>query len=151
MQLFSSAFRNGETIPARFTCDGANISPPLNWSALPPGTASVVIICDDADAPSGTWSHWAVFDIPASVTGLSEGASSDRGQPFSQGINDFKQRGYGGPCPPRGHGPHHYRFRLMALSVEQLRVSKSISCRDIERAARRNLIAEADLVGTYER
>jgi len=151
MQLFSSAFRNGKTIPARYTCDGANISPPLDWNSLPPSTASLALICDDPDAPSGTWRHWAVFDIPPSATGLLEGAAGDSAQSLRQGINDFKWRGYGGPCRPHGHGPHHYRFRLMALSVERLSVPKNASCREIERAARTHLISEIELVGIYQR
>lgn len=149
MKLRSSAFADGAAIPRRFTCDADNVSPALEWSAAPDGTRSFVLLCDDPDAPAGTWHHWAAYDIPPTVTKLAENAAHDA--KLKQAVNDFRKVGYGGPCPPHGHGPHHYHFRLLALSADHLRVSANPSCRDIEREARKSMLAEARLVGWYER
>jgi Raf kinase inhibitor-like YbhB/YbcL family protein len=148
MRLSSSAFENGRPIPRRFTCDGEDLSPPLQWSAAPAGVRSFVLLCDDPDAPAGTWHHWAAYDIASDRNALAEG--DGRRSDLKQGVNDFRKSGYGGPCPPRGHGPHRYHFRLLALSVDRLPL-KSPSCAEVEREARRHLLAEAILVGTYER
>jgi Raf kinase inhibitor-like YbhB/YbcL family protein len=152
MQLSSSAFSGGSPIPRRFTCDGEDLSPPLEWGGAPAETQSFVLLCDDPDAPAGTWHHWAAYDIPAAQTTLAEGGAkhADR-QGFNQAINDFQQPGYGGPCPPRGHGPHHYHFRLLALSVDRLAIHQHPSCREVEREARKHVLTEAILVGIYER
>ena len=151
MQLSSSAFSNGSAIPRRFTCDGENLSPPLDWEAAPSTTRSFVLLCDDPDAPAGKWHHWAVYDINADQTGLAEGTSRDGGAArFKQAINDFHPMGYGGPYPP-GHGRHRYHFRLLALSVDHLSLGAQPSCREVEREARRHVIAEATLVGIYQR
>jgi Raf kinase inhibitor-like YbhB/YbcL family protein len=106
---------------------------------------SFVLLCDDPDAPAGTWHHWAAYDLPAVLTELAEGAA--RNKNVKQAVNDFRK----GPYPPHGHGPHHYHFRLLALSTDQLQAKAKASCRDIEREARKSLIAEATLVGWYER
>ncbi|SDR57523.1 hypothetical protein SAMN05444161_6621 [Rhizobiales bacterium GAS191] len=152
MRLSSSAFPDGSAIPRRFTCDGEDLSPPLDWSESPPETRSFVLLCDDPDAPSGTWRHWAAYDISATQTTLAEGvAQHAETQGFKQAVNDFHRPGYGGPCPPRGHGPHHYHFRLLALSVDRLAMRKEPSCRDVEREARGHVLTEAILVGVYER
>lgn len=152
MQISSTSFANGSTIPRRFTCDGEDLSPPLGWSRAPAGTASFVLLCDDPDAPAGTWHHWAAYDIASDRTGLAEGASRQApGEDFKQASNDFRKAGYGGPCPPHGHGPHHYRFRLLALSIGRLPIGGSPACRDVEREALKHLLAEAVLVGLYER
>jgi len=152
MQLCSSAFVDGSPIPPRFTCDGEDLSPPFDWNGAPAGTRSFVLLCDDSDAPAGTWHHWAAYDIPADQTGLAEGAAQagDR-TGFKQATNDFLRLGYGGPCPPRRHGPHHYRFRLLALSVGRLALRNKPSCPEVEREARKHTIAEATLVGVYQR
>jgi len=149
MELASSAFADGSVIPRRFTCDGDNLSPPLQWSGAPAGTRSFVLLCDDPDAPSGTWHHWAAYDIPPTAVELAVGAAQDT--KMKQALNDFRKLGYGGPCPPRGHGPHRYHFRLLALSAEHLGVHSNASCRDVEREARNYTIAEATLVGLYQR
>jgi Raf kinase inhibitor-like YbhB/YbcL family protein len=149
MQLRSSAFESGKPIPRRFTCDGEDFSPPLEWSGAPAGVRSFALLCDDPDAPSGTWHHWALYDIPSDRTSLVEGASAANG--LMQAVNDFHRPGYGGPCPPRGHGPHRYFFRLLALSVDRLTLHKGASCADAEREARKHLLAEATLMGIYER
>jgi Raf kinase inhibitor-like YbhB/YbcL family protein len=104
MELASSAFADGSAIPRRFTCDGDNLSPPLQWSGAPAGTRSFVLLCDDPDAPSGTWHHWAAYDIPPTAVELAVGAAQDK--KMKQAVNDFRKPGYGGPCPPHGHGPH---------------------------------------------
>ncbi len=152
MRLCSRALVDGATIPRRFTCDGEDLSPPLEWTGARAEARSFVLLCDDPDAPAGTWHHWAVYDIPGENVGLAEGASrhADK-EGFKQAINDFHRWGYGGPCPPRGHGPHHYHFRLLALSIVHLPLRKDPSCRDVEREARKHLIAEATLTGLYER
>ena len=152
MRLSSSAISDGSAIPRRYTCDGEDISPPLEWSDVPPGTRSFVLLCDDPDAPGGTWHHWAAYDIPSNQTALTSNAARHAEKPgFKQAITDFQRTGYGGPCPPHRHGPHHYHFRLLALSIEHLAVRKAASCRDIEREARKHVLAEALLVGIYER
>jgi len=151
MQLRSSRFSDGAAIPRRFTCDGEDLSPPLQWSGQPAATRSLVLLCDDPDAPGGAWHHWAAYDIAADATGLAEGAART-GQGFKQAVNDFGKGGYGGPCPPHRHGTHHYHFRLLALSVAVLPLRGSApSCREVEREARKNAVAEATLVGLYQR
>ncbi len=150
MRLTSAAFANGGEIPARFTCDGENLSPPLAWSGAPPGTRSFAIVCRDPDAPSGPWYHWAALDIARIVDALQEHCRP--GSPaMRQAINDFAKRGYGGPCPPHGHGRHHYHFTLYALDVEQLDVPVSAHCRNVENAARAHALATAELIGVYAR
>jgi Raf kinase inhibitor-like YbhB/YbcL family protein len=152
VELKSSAFSDGDTIPRRFTCEGEDLSPPLQWSDAPAGTRSFVLLCDDLDAPAGTWHHWAAYDIPIDRAKLADGASRHGGRDgLNEAINDFGRPGYGGPCPPRGHGPHHYHFRLLALSISRLSVRKNPSCPDVEREARKYLIEEAILTGVYER
>lgn len=150
MQLTSSAFPPGGTIPARFTCDGANVSPPLTWSDVPETARSFALVCADPDAPGGTWYHWAIYDVPAGARGLREGIAPTSGQP-PQGINDFRQPGYGGPCPPRGHRPHRYVFTFYAVGAERLAVAPRADCRAIEAAARAAAIANAELIGRYGR
>ena len=149
MKLLSNAFTDGSAIPRRFTCDGANLSPPLQWSGPPEGTRSYVLLCDDPDAPGGTWHHWAVYDIAAGQTALADGAAQKA--ELKQATNDFREAGYGGPCPPPGHGVHHYHFRLLALSTGHLRAQANASCRDVEHEARKFSLAEATLVGWYQR
>jgi len=101
MLIRSPAFSDGATIPRQYTCEGEDLSPPVEWSGLPPGTQSLALLCDDPDAPAGTWHHWAAYDIPANSTGLPEGAGQGRGaRGLKQGVNDFGRVGYGGPCPP---------------------------------------------------
>jgi Raf kinase inhibitor-like YbhB/YbcL family protein len=152
MRLRSIAFSDGGPIPRRYSCDGDDLSPPLQWSDAPAETRSFVVLCDDPDAPAGTWHHWAAYDISADRTMLPEGAARSAGRErLKQATNDFGRMGYGGPCPPRGHGTHRYHFRLLALSGSSLSVQKHPSCRDVEREARKHLIAEATLVGLYER
>lgn len=152
MRLNSPAFSNGTAIPPVYTCDGQDISPPLDWREVPKGTHSFALLCDDPDAPGGTWHHWAAYDIPANLTALPQGAAQEADRlGFKQGENDFQRSNYGGPCPPHRHGRHRYHFRLLALAVEHLAVGKKASCREIEHNARTHVLGEAVLVGTYER
>lgn len=152
MRLESSAFADGSTVPRRFTCDGEDLSPPLNWSSAPDQTKSFVLLCNDPDAPAGTWRHWAAYDIPAERTSFAEGEGrSDGLHDFKQAINDFRKAGYGGPCPPHGHGIHHYRFHLLALGRSELPLRGNPSCEEVEHEARKYVIAEAMLVGLCKR
>jgi len=150
MRLTSAAFAPSGEIPARFTCDGRNLSLPLAWSNPPPAVRSFAIICRDPDAPSRTFYHWAAFDIPPSTNQLPENwAAHPTGS--QQAVNDFGKTGYGGPCPPHGHGTHHYHLKLYALDVEHLDVPTNASCRDVERAIAHHAVATAELIGTYAR
>lgn len=151
LTITSPAFRNGDVIPTRYTRDGENLSPPLEWRDAPPETKSFVLIVEDPDAPSGTFRHWALYNIPANTAGLPEGASAQGCGGAGEGVNGFRNASYDGPQPPRGHGPHHYHFRLAALDVPQLSISTSAKVEDIWTKARPHIVAEAEVVGTYER
>ena len=151
LRLTTGAFENAGRIPRRFTCDGANVSPPLAWSGVPPEARSFAIVCSDPDAPGGTFHHWAIFDIPSGTAALAEDCARGGSGEWHEALNDFGKKGYGGPCPPRGHGDHHYHFRLFALATERLPLGPRPSCRDVERAARDHLVAEAEVVGIYAR
>ncbi|MFQ5958886.1 MAG: YbhB/YbcL family Raf kinase inhibitor-like protein [Alphaproteobacteria bacterium] len=150
--LTSTAFADGERVPERYTCEGDDLSPPLAWSGAPAGTLSFALLCDDPDAPAGTWHHWAAYDIPAERSALTEGFPKDaRVGPVRQAVTDFRRPGYGGPCPPPGHGVHHYHFRLLALDVATLGLADDAHCTDVARAAAGDVLAEAKIVGTYSR
>jgi Raf kinase inhibitor-like YbhB/YbcL family protein len=151
LMLKSSAFADGQALPAEFTCDGADQSPPLEWSEPPSGTKSFALVVDDPDAPSGTFRHWGAFNIPAVARELAPGAGNQDEGLMAQARNDFGKPGYGGACPPPGHGPHHYRFKLMALNVDKLEVGNGASIKDVEAAAEKHLVGRAELTGIYER
>ncbi len=152
MRLDSPAFQNGMRIPAVFTCDGEDASPPLHWADPPHGTRSFVLLCDDPDAPGGTWHHWAAYNLSGHLRSLPKGASRHAHKlGFKQALNDFQRVDYGGPCPPQLHGLHHYRFRLLALSSSGLAVDDGCSCADVEREAMKHLLQETILTGVYER
>ena len=146
INLRSNAFQDGNAIPAQFTCDGANQSPALMWDEPPHGTRSFALVVDDPDAPSGTFRHWGMYDIPATTRSVAAGQSVG-----TEVTNDFGKPGYGGPCPPKGHGPHRYRFKLMALDVDRLGLQPDAKIADIEREAEKHLVGRAQLTGTYER
>ena len=146
LSLASDSFKDGQPIPAQFTCDGENQTPVLRWSDPPPGTKSFALVVDDPDAPRGTFRHWGVFDIPASARAV----GGDRKVGTEVG-NDFGKAGYGGPCPPKGHGPHHYHFKLFALDTDKLNLAPTAKVKDVENSARQHALAEGELVGTYER
>ena len=146
LELTSDAFKDGQPIPAQYTCDGAGQTPTLNWSEPPADTKSFALVIDDPDAPSGTFRHWGVFDIPAMARSIGGG-----GRTGTEVGNDFGKRGYGGPCPPRGHGPHHYHFKLFALDVSSLGLRAGSNVSDVEREAQKHAVAKGELTGTYER
>ncbi len=150
MEIKSSAFKEGELIPQKFTCDGNDISPSLEWNSVPDGTMTLAIICDDPDAPAGTWIHWVFYDISPSVTNLPEGIAPEK-QPAiggTQGINDFRKIGYGGPCPPGG--THRYYFKLYALD-SAVNLSTGATKDELLKAMKGHILAEAQLMGKYSR
>lgn len=149
LQVQIGGFAEGQSIPVEHTCDGDNRSPEVQWSGLPPGTQSLALIMDDPDAPSGTWNHWILWDIPARLGGLAPGHPLH--SPFRAGTNDFGKIGYGGPCPPHGHGPHHYHFRLYALDAETIGVPEGARRPEVDRALARHTLARAEYSGVYER
>jgi Raf kinase inhibitor-like YbhB/YbcL family protein len=152
LMLASPAFASGGQIPAEYTCDGADISPPLSWSGAPAGTGSLVLIIEDPDAPSGTFRHWAAFDIPPGTSGLATGYGGNRpASGFREARNDFGSQGYGGPCPPRGGGVHHYEFRLLAISLPRLDLAPAASAVEVTQAAQPYVIQQTELIGTYQR
>jgi Raf kinase inhibitor-like YbhB/YbcL family protein len=151
MQLTSSAFAEGTPIPAKYAFDSTNLSPPLKWSGVPAQAKSLVLIADDPDAPVGTWVHWVLYDLPANLNDLPEGQPQGQSLPAGgkQGLNDFKKLGYGGPCPPPGK-PHRYFFKLYALD-QPLGLQAGASKREVERAMAKHVLAEGQLMGTYQR
>lgn len=150
MKLTSDAFRQGDAIPARFTCDADDISPPLAWRAVPEATQSFALVCDDPDAPMGTWVHWVYYDIPAGTSSLPAGVPvmADPDSGGTQGRNDFGQLGYGGPCPPGG--THRYFFRLYAVDCV-LSLDPGATRQDLQNTLEGHVLAEAELMGTYRR
>jgi hypothetical protein len=147
--LESPAFAESGMIPKLHTCEGANLSPALEWSGEPEGTRSFALIVDDPDAPAWTWNHWLLWDIPATVHTLPQGIKS--GEEGESGTNDFGKLGYGGPCPPRGHGPHRYFFRLFAVSVASLGLRRGAKRSELDRVLIGKVLAEAGRMGRYER
>jgi len=148
-QVFSTAFTEGGWIPDLHTCQGADLSPPLEWSGAPAGTLSFALVVDDPDAPVGTWNHWLLYDIPAKVHNLAQGYKA--GGIGLSGQNDFGKSGYGGPCPPKGHGPHRYFFNLYALSLQTLGLPAPAKRRQLDQAIQGHVLAEARYMGRYER
>ena len=142
MKLTSSAFTQGNPIPLEYTCDGDDVSPLLTFSDVPDNATSLVLIMDDPDAPSGTWVHWIVWNIPSSSTGLSTGEVIT----FPQGTNDNGELDYGGPCPPSG--THHYYFKLYALDT-MLNLNEGATKNQVVNAMSGHIIEEAELMGTY--
>jgi Raf kinase inhibitor-like YbhB/YbcL family protein len=155
MNLTSPVFTNQDTIPARYTCDGDDISPPLQWSGTPERTRSFVLIIDDPDAPDPAapkrvWVHWVLYNLPASLTDISEGASARAlGPGVRTALNDSGEHGYGGPCPPVGR--HRYFHKLFALDTELPDLGPRAKIVDVEKAMAGHVLAEVALVGTYQR
>jgi len=151
IQLTSTAFAEGKPIPSKYTCDGADVSPPLKWSNVPEGTKSIALVSDDPDAPVGTWVHWVIYNIPPDVTELAEGVPKSEvlTNGAKQGMTDFKRIGYGGPCPRPG-GPHRYFFKLYALDAE-LDLKPGATKQQLLRAMEGHILAEGQLMGTYQR
>ncbi len=144
-----AAFPEGAMIPKLHTCEGADVSPGIEWSGEPSGTKSFALIVDDPDAPAGAWNHWLLWDIPASVHAIAQGFKP--GGLGQSGTNDFGKPGYGGPCPPKGHGPHRYFFKLCALDVQPLNLRAGSKRADLDRAIKGHILAQAEYMGRYER
>ncbi len=155
IKIESPAFRNNQRIPEKYTADGQDISVPLNWSNIPDGTKELAIICDDPDAPTThPWVHWLIYKIPPSITALKENIPK---QPrltdppnALQGKNSWGKIGYNGPAPPKGHGTHHYYFKIYALDTK-LNVNQALDKQQLLEAMDGHIIAQGQLVGTYER
>jgi Raf kinase inhibitor-like YbhB/YbcL family protein len=152
--LTSSAFGHNAEIPTRYTCEGDDISPALSWTDMPAGTKSLVLIVDDPDAPDPaapkmTWVHWVLYNVPASAGGLPEAvAAQDLPTGTKEGLNDWKRTGYGGPCPPIGR--HRYFHKLYALDTTLPDMGHPTKG-DLEKAMKGHVLAQAELVGTYQK
>jgi Raf kinase inhibitor-like YbhB/YbcL family protein len=152
LRITSSAFADGAEIPAKYTCEGKDASPPLAWSGVPADTKSLVLIVDDPDAPDPkaprmTWVHWVLYNLPPSSTGLPEAVGAALPSGTKVGFNDWKRADFGGPCPPIGR--HRYFHKLYALDTE-LNLTKPTKV-DVEAAMRGHMLAEAQLMGTYQK
>jgi len=150
IQVTSSAFEEGGLIPPEYTCDGTDISPPLQWDAVPEGTKSIALISDDPDAPMGTWVHWVIFGLPADTRELAENIPPDETLPngAKQGTSDFGKIGYGGPCPPSG--THRYFFKIYALDTE-VDLSAGAKKRELLKAMEGHILGQGQLIGKYKR
>ena len=151
LQVSSTAFEAGAYIPKKYTGEGADVSPPLKWSDPPQGAKNFVLICDDPDAPVGTWVHWVAWGIPAAVRELPEAVPTQKqlDNGIRQGANDFRKIGYGGPMPPRG-SDHRYFFKFYALDAE-IALSPGAAKKDLLNAMKGHVLAEGELMGRYKR
>jgi len=151
IQVTSPAFKEGQPIPVKHTCDSQDVSPPLKWIGVPSGTQSLALIADDPDAPMGTWVHWVLYGLSPTLTELPENV--DKSQHVlggaRQGITDFKRLGYGGPCPPPGK-PHRYYFKLYALDTE-IDLPPGATKKQLLEAMEGHILAQGQLMGTYQR
>ena len=148
----SAAFAHQGAIPSKYSCEGADLSPPLSWSGLPPGTRSLALIVDDPDAPDPaapkmTWVHWVLYNLPPAAPGLAEGASTLPAGTL-QGMNDWRRTGYGGPCPPIGR--HRYFHKLYALDTVLPDLGRPTKAM-LEQAMKGHILGQAELVGTYQK
>lgn len=146
MKLTSPVFKNNENIPAKYTCDGENVSPSLEISEVPENAKSLVLIVDDPDAPMGIWVHWIVWNISPKIQKIEENSVPDGAV---EGKTNFGKPGFGGPCPPSG--VHHYHFKLYALDEEKLNISPNSDKLELEKEINGRILAEAELVGLYSR
>lgn len=148
--IIESVFESQQPIPAKYTCDGENVSPPLKFLQIPQGVKSLVLIVDDPDAPHGTFDHWIIWNLPPHLKEISEGGEElKKMQPQpKQGMNGFRKSSYQGPCPPPGK-PHHYHFKLYALDT-QLTLPEGSSKQEVEKGMKGHIIDQAELVGTYQ-
>jgi len=150
IKITSPVFSNGSLIPSKYTCDGQNVSPPLQWQNVPAAAKSLAIICDDPDAPVGTWVHWVLYNLPPDTTQLAENIPADRilVSHANQGTNDFRKIGYGGPCPPSG--THRYFFKIYALDTT-IDLQPGATKKQLLNAARGHIIGTGELIGKYSR
>jgi Raf kinase inhibitor-like YbhB/YbcL family protein len=146
----SASFTQNQSIPSKYTCDGPDVSPPLEWKNIPEKAKSIVLICDDPDAPAGVWVHWVCYDIPPVKKSLSEGIPKSDSLPIGgkQGITDFGSIGYGGPCPPSG--THRYFFKIYALD-RMLGWPAGKTKKDIEHAIKGHILAQGQFIGVYSK
>ncbi|MFQ5945296.1 MAG: YbhB/YbcL family Raf kinase inhibitor-like protein [Anaerolineae bacterium] len=151
LEISSAAFTAGGEIPREHTCDGADLSPPLSWTQSPQGTDSLAVICDDPDAPMGTWVHWVLFNLPGDLMSLPQGVdtSPSLAEGWRQGRNDFGRTGYGGPCPPPGPA-HRYYFKLYALDGS-LELDAGATKAQLLEAMEGHVLAQAEVMGRYAR
>ncbi len=152
LELTSAAFESGETMPTRYTCEGADVSPPLAWRGVPRDARSLVLICDDPDSTNGPWSHWVLYDVPADRDGLKEDVPPDGRLSWGgiQGRNDFGNPGYGGPCPSPPGSTHHYHFRLYALD-ESLDLPPGATRQQVLDRIQDHILDQTELIGLYTR
>ena len=150
MKLTTTAFAEGQPIPPKHAYDNEDLSPALQWSGVPPAARSLALICDDPDAPMGTWVHWVIYGLPPATAGLAEGVpqSSELADGAMQGVNDYKRIGYGGPAPPPGK-PHRYYFKIYALDIKP-ELKPGITKADLLKAMDGHILAEGQLMGTYQ-
>lgn len=149
LDLTSAAFGAGAEIPRRHTCEGDDLSPALSWGAGPDGTRAWALVVDDPDAPGRTWVHWLAWDLPPTARGLPEGVAADA-KDLVQGTNDFRKVGWGGPCPPKGHGAHRYVFHLYALD-KPLGLPRGATRVELDRAMAGHVLATGELTGKFHR
>ena len=151
LHLTATSFTDGQPIPRRHAFDDLDRSPELQWPGAPPGTKSLALICDDPDAPMGTWVHWVIYDLPPATLGLSEGIpqSPELANGAKQGVNYYKHIGYGSPCPPSGKS-HRYFFKLYALDIKP-ELKSGLTKRDLLKAMEGHVLADGQLMGTYQR
>lgn len=151
MKVLSPSFAEGAPIPDKFTCSGEDASPPLSFEEIPEAAKALALVCDDPDAPMGTWVHWVLFNLPAGTKALPEGLPKTQFalKTAAQGVNDFGRLGYGGPCPPPGK-PHRYFFRLYALR-EPVALKPGASRAELDAAMKGLVLAEAGLMGVFRR
>lgn len=145
LKISSAAFKHKEMIPAKYTCDGADVSPPLAIEGVPENARSLALIADDPDAPRGTWVHWVVWNIDPKTKEIKEGVVPEGAR---QGMNDSRQAGYGGPCPPSG--THRYFFKLYALDT-LMNVEKGSTKAELEKSMKGHILAQAEIIGLYRR
>lgn len=150
IEITSQAFEEETMIPEKYTCDGIDVSPPLTWTSIPEGTKTLALICDDPDAPMGTWVHWVLFNLPASINELPESVPTDEEleNGAKQGRNDFRRIGYGGPCPLGG--THRYYFKLYALD-EELDLKTGVVKEELLKAMEGHILGKGQLMGRYKR
>lgn len=145
LKISSSAFRHNDLIPSKYTCDGADVNPPLAIEGVPENTKSLALIVDDPDAPRGTWVHWLVWNIDPKTKVIAEDSAANGGR---QGMNDFRKLDYGGPCPPSG--THRYFFKLYALDAP-LNLEKGAARADLEKSMKGHVLAQTEIIGLYRR
>jgi len=150
IKIASTAFEEGGMMPEKYTCDGIDVSPPIAWSLVPDGTKTLALICDDPDAPVGTWVHWVIFNLPATIKELYENIPPQKEleNGAKQGMNDFRKIGYGGPCPPGG--THRYYFKLYALDT-QINLDAGAKKSQLLKAMEGHIIGKGQLMGRYKR